>query len=297
MHTTSTPTISVIVFVFNHEKYIERSLASIESQEIDANIEIIIHDDASTDGSQAIYRNFAQRSRHTVKIIRQPENKYSKRISMWPDIIPACSGDFFALCDGDDFWISTEKLAHQLHGLMLMPNIDLTFHKVARVHYSTEAHTGYYGDYGDEPKLFTAAAVIEGDGGCIPTASLMCRRGVLDTLPAWFFDQPPVEDYYIQVFGALKGGALYLPMCAAAYQEGDPQSWSQRTLANIASANSFELRFIEYLFHLRATLAAEFAANVDKIMLNHYLTLCRQCFTHHAMEDLGKLAKLIEQYR
>lgn len=147
------------------------------------------------------------------------------------------------ICEGDDFWLTSGKLAYQCSALDQLPHIDLTFHKVARMHWQTEQLNGYYADYGEEPKLFAPADVIVGDGGFIPTPSLMCRRDVFDRLPQWFFTRPPVEDYFVQVFGALRGGALYLPLCAAAYREGDPTSWSQRVVANPDITSKFELGF------------------------------------------------------
>lgn len=197
------------------------------------------------------------------------------------------------ICEGDDFWLTSGKLAYQCGALDQLPHIDLTFHKVARMHWQTEQLNGYYADYGEEPKLFAPADVIVGDGGFIPTPSLMCRRDVFDRLPQWFFTQPPVEDYFVQVFGALRGGALYLPLCAAAYREGDPTSWSQRVMANPDITSKFELGFIDYLFRLRNSIPADFAPHVDTIMLNHYLKLCHHSFVFRKMDNLEKGARLI----
>lgn len=293
MTTLLPPKVSVIVFVFNHANYIENTLNTINAQDLDGGVEIILHDDASTDNSEATYRRIAATSRYPIKIIRPAENRYSKEISMWPDVLAACSGDYIAICEGDDFWLSSGKLAYQCSALDQLPHVDLAFHKVARAHWQTEQINGYYADYGDEPRLFAPADVIVGDGGFMPTPSLLFRRAVFERLPDWFFTRPPVEDYFIQVFGALRGGALYLPLCAAAYREGDPTSWSQRVTANPDIASKFELGFIDYLFRLRNSIPADFAPNVDTIMLNHYLKLCHHSFVFRKMDNLEKVARLI----
>ena len=292
---TSPKTVSVAVIVFNHGKYLARTLEGIEAQNLERQIEIVIHDDASTDDSETVYRRFAETSRHKVKVIRQQQNIHSRQISLWPYIMAECTGDMVAICEGDDFWLSPDKLAVQCAGLDQLPHVDIAFHKVARVHYESEALMGFYSDYGDEPKLFGPSEVIEGDGGFMPTPSLVIRRSVLDTMPAFFFDKPPVGDYFLQVWGSVRGGALYMPMAGAAYREGDPTSWSQRVRYDLAAANRFELQFIEYLFHLRRSLPLQFSPNVDKIMMNHYMALCRNSFHFRTMDSLEEVAKLIRK--
>ena len=85
-----------------------------------------------------------------------------------------------------------------------------------------------------------------------------------------------------------------MPMVGAAYREGDPASWSQR-VRDLATANRFELQFIEYLFHLRRSLPLQFSPNVDKIMMNHYMALCRNSFHFRTMDSLEEVAKLIRK--
>ncbi|QJD92448.1 glycosyltransferase family 2 protein [Duganella dendranthematis] len=293
---TATQTVSVVVMAYNHANYLGKALAGIEAQQLNRPIEIVIHDDASTDGSEAIYRQFAATSRHTVKIIRQPQNIYSRQISMWPYIMAECTGELLAICEGDDFWTSPDKLALQCTALELLPHVDLCFHRATRVRWNDDQVTGNYADHGDQPRLIAPGEVIEGDGGFMPTAALLVRRSVIDTMPAWFFQQPPVIDYFIQVWGSMRGGALYLPLLGAAYREGDPTAWNQRVKVDMATVNKFELDFIEYLFYLRGSLPADFAASVDKIIRNHYLTLCNICFAHRRMEDVDKVARLIERF-
>ncbi|MRW92825.1 glycosyltransferase [Duganella sp. FT80W] len=293
---TATQTVSVVVLVYNHENYLGKALSGIEAQQLNRPIEIVIHDDASTDGSEAIYRQFAATSRHTVKIICQPQNIYSRQISMWPYIMAECSGELVAICEGDDFWTSPDKLAMQCNGLELLPHVDLCFHRATRVRWNDDQVTGNYADHGDEPRLFAPGQVIEGDGGFMPTPALLVRRSVFDRMPDWFFQRPPVTDYFIQALGSLRGGALYLPLLGAAYREGDPTAWNQRVRVDLSTTNQFELDFIEHLFYLRGTVPAEFAGNVDHIIHAHYIKLCHMCFVHRRMEDVDKVARLIERF-
>jgi glycosyltransferase involved in cell wall biosynthesis len=287
--------ISVIVQVFNHEKLLEKALTGIEVQEFDGTIEVIIHDDASTDQSPSIYNRYAENSRHTVKIVRQPENKFSRKIPFLPDILAACTGKVIAVCDGDDFWVSPLKLANQYKALEILPNVDICFHKALRVNWLSEAGFGYLADYGNEPKLFSPAQVIEGDGGFMPSASLMIRRSVFDAMPQWIFEPPapPAGDYFWQVYGAQRGGALYLPMCAAAYREGHPESWTQQIIANQKHFIDFDLAFLSYIFQMRESIDPQYKGSVDNFIMRRFLDACSRCHQGRQIEDIWRLISLM----
>ena len=55
------PTVSVLMFVYNQVAYLERAIRSVVGQTGDFPVEIIIHDDASTDGSREIIQRYVDR--------------------------------------------------------------------------------------------------------------------------------------------------------------------------------------------------------------------------------------------
>jgi glycosyltransferase involved in cell wall biosynthesis len=286
--------ISVIVLTFNHGEYLARTLAGIEAQEFDGDIQVVIHDDASTDQTPSLCVEFAAASRHEVTLILQAKNKYSRKLSLWPEIFAACKGDYIALCEGDDYWTTPLKLANQYTALDYLKHVDLCFHRVTGVHYQTAQMLRVFGDQGEEPKILHPTTVIEGDGGFVPTPSIMFRRSAIATLPAWFYTPPPVGDYFLQVFGSLRGGALYLPMNAAAYRQGDPQSWSQRNQSSLKPMNAFVCSYVPFLGMLKNSLPAEFKPSVDKLMEKIYLDFCIRCFRSNEFEDMQALLEAVE---
>ncbi len=290
----SEPAISVILFVFNHAKFLDKSLASIEMQTLDHDLEIIIHDDASTDESRAVYERFQAASRHSVTVVRQTLNKVSRKVSFWPEVIARCRGELITFGDGDDFWTTPIKLQNQYVAMGALPGVDLCFHRVTKVDHATELPTGTLGDYGDEPRLFNAATVVEGDGGFMPTVSLMLRRSVLRDLPSWFFRPPPIEDYFLQVQGSLRGGALYLPMPAAAYREGDPQAWTQRVTANPQLKITFEGRLITSLLDLAETLPDALLPHIEKVVMRYFFQLCHGAITQGQYADVWAAIKKLQ---
>lgn len=286
--------ISVIVHVFNHAPYLDKSLSGIEMQEFSGDIEVVLHDDASTDRSAEVYEAHAAKSRHQYKIIRQVQNKYSRNISVLPEIFEAATGEYLAMCEGDDYWTSPLKISNQHLAMEVRRDVDICFHKASRVHFEDERTLGFQGDYGDKPVLFPAATIVEGGGGFMPSPSLMLRRTVLDTLPSWYYDPPPVGDYFMQVFGSLRGGAMYLPMCAAAYRQGDPQSWTQRVTRDLKTLNDFSRIYYKYLLRLQGSVPPELRGNVEVMLKKVYTEYCSRCFDFKNFSDIPSLVEIID---
>ena len=105
--------VTVCCITYNHEKYIRNCLESLVSQNTDFDYDIIIHDDASTDNTVEIIKEYEEKYPN-IKSIIQTENKYSKGISPLRDILfPLVKGKYIAMCEGDDFWCDNFKLKKQ----------------------------------------------------------------------------------------------------------------------------------------------------------------------------------------
>lgn len=105
--------VSVLCCTYNHEKYIDKALESILGQKTNFDFEVIVADDASTDGTQKIIRKYMQKHPERMKkcILR------SKNVGIGPnyyEALSAATGEYLALCDGDDRWIDMEKLQKQV---------------------------------------------------------------------------------------------------------------------------------------------------------------------------------------
>ncbi len=110
-------TVSIICDTYNHEKYISQCLEGFLMQKTNFNIEILIHDDASTDNTATIIREYEAKHPDIIKPIYQTENQYSKHKSgyIWRTIqFPRAKGKYVALCEGDDYWTDPLKLQKQV---------------------------------------------------------------------------------------------------------------------------------------------------------------------------------------
>ncbi|EGV42936.1 glycosyltransferase [Bizionia argentinensis JUB59] len=113
------PLLTICCTTFNHEKYIKETLDGFLAQKTSFPIEIIIHDDASTDSTAEIIKEYAEKDNRIVTIL-QSENQYSKHIKPWPNFVfPKARGKYIALCEGDDYWTDPLKLQKQVDFLEL----------------------------------------------------------------------------------------------------------------------------------------------------------------------------------
>jgi len=108
--------VSIVCESFNHELYLRKCLDGFVMQTTNFAFEILIHDDASTDKSAEIIREYvASYPDIDWKPIYQTDNQYSKGISIWRDIqFPRVRGKYIAICEGDDYWTDPLKLQKQI---------------------------------------------------------------------------------------------------------------------------------------------------------------------------------------
>jgi len=222
------PIISVCCITYNQESYIEDALEGFLIQKTDFAFEILVHDDASTDRTAEIVREYAALYPRLIKPIYQAENQYSKGLAMNETFnYPRAKGKYIAFCEGDDYWFSEDKLQVQVDLLESNPGVSLTFHPAKTI--SEEVRQGEcYGFYGNKERIQSCRDIILKGGGYMPMASIMVRKEVLDKLRdiAPEFLGRNMSHFFYQVFGSLKGGGLYHPSIMSAYRSMHEGSWS-----------------------------------------------------------------------
>ena len=127
--------VSVVCFAYNHEKYIRQTLEGFVGQKTNFKFEILIHDDASTDGTADIIREYEQKYPDIIKPVYQTENQYSKNIKLEKVYIyPQIRGKYIAFCEGDDYWCSPKKLQKQFDIMEQNNDCSMCTHRVAQVY-------------------------------------------------------------------------------------------------------------------------------------------------------------------
>lgn len=127
--------VTIRCLVYNHEPYLRQCLDGFVMQKTNFRFEAIVHDDASTDGSADIIREYAAKYPDIIKPIIEAENQYSKRDGSLGRIMNAHThGKYVALCEGDDYWIDPLKLQKQVDFLEKNPEYSMCFGR-AREHF------------------------------------------------------------------------------------------------------------------------------------------------------------------
>ena len=118
-----TPIVSICCAAFNHEHYIKDALEGFIKQVTEYPFEILIHDDASSDGTAEIIKHYAEIYPRIIKPFIQTENQYTKGYLVFTQIImPRARGKYIALCEGDDYWTDNKKIQQQVS--FLEKNLD-----------------------------------------------------------------------------------------------------------------------------------------------------------------------------
>lgn len=125
--------VSVCCVTFNHVNYIRDALDGFLSQQTDFCVEILVHDDASTDGTSEVIAEYAQRYPGVIKSIIQTENQYSQGVNVLGVLRESAQGEYLAYCEGDDYWQDPEKLLQQARYLDAHPEIVMVGQSTQRI--------------------------------------------------------------------------------------------------------------------------------------------------------------------
>ncbi len=215
------PLVSICTLVYNHESYLRECLEGIMMQRTDFTFELLIHDDASTDGSADIIREYEAKYPDIVKPIYQTENQYSKGVKVSTVFqFPRAKGKYIAMCEGDDYWTDPDKLQKQIDFLEEHEEYSLC---VSQYNYEyrnrIEENRNVLGRTIDKEKI------IEAGGGFFATASMVYRHNVVIDMPA-FVKRAPVGDYYLTLLCLAKGRVYCLEKKTCVYRKDVVGAWS-----------------------------------------------------------------------
>ena len=185
--------------------------------------EILINDDASTDGTADILYRYQAEHPELIRCLYQKENRYSKGLRNFPILQKMARGRYIALCEGDDYWTDPLKLQKQVDFLETHPECNICFHQVLRQYENSDKLPDVF------PK-FTENKILNKDYlylGCLITSCSVLFRNII--LSGEYLNRPEKlknGDWVKFVFLAQHGDIGYLNDLMSVYRIHSNGIWS-----------------------------------------------------------------------
>lgn len=247
--------------------------------------EVVVHDDASTDGTAAVIREYTVRFPEILKPILQSENQFSQEPGRVTRIaISAAKGKYIAYCEGDDYWTDPLKLQKQVDLLESDPAASGCFHFVQQVYDHSETIGRLFGDHGPK-RRFTVTDTIS-ERALFHPASFMFRRSALH-LPKWY-GSIKSGDMAMFTLVANEGYLACIPDTMAVYRKHDRGITS--TSAHLG--NPYHLNRIHLWLYVDRHFRYKYHAKCVELMRHHWRHICTVCTPWARLRHLFKLARI-----
>jgi glycosyltransferase involved in cell wall biosynthesis len=217
------PKVSILTITYNHENFIAQAIESALMQKVDFPYEIVIGEDGSTDRTREILLHYQARYPDRVRLLLNETNLGAHQNFL--NTLTACQGEYIALLEGDDYWISPYKLQKQVDLLDHHPDAALCFHNAQVVYEGTDAHPILF-HAGDQKEVFTLTDLLSTN--FIPTASVLYRRNTVSHFPDWYF-KLKMGDWSLYILVAQQGSLRYINEVMSVYRKHPSGYWTSQS--------------------------------------------------------------------
>jgi glycosyltransferase involved in cell wall biosynthesis len=206
----SIPLVSICCVTYNHEKFIAQCLDGFVMQKTDFSFEILVHEDASTDRTAQIVKEYEAKYPHLFRCVYQTENQFLKQNTLINILMPMARGQYIALCEGDDYWTDPLKLQTQVKYLEQNQNVSICIHNG-----NIEENGIIVGkSRGDSFKVYSLKNVVK-SRVLAPTASYLFRNSF--KFPSWFTKVYGGDSAFLFLLAQI-GEIHYLPYVMCVYR-------------------------------------------------------------------------------
>lgn len=250
--------VSVCCMAYNHEKYIEKTLQSIISQKTKFSYEVLICDDASTDGTRAIIEKYEKKYPDIIKGIYHETNQYGKGNHVFLETYEMARGKYIATCECDDYWVDENKIEQQCEIMEKNDRITLCTHTVRHINEDGSKRKVVQPSFLTEGEIngkdFVKMMLTSKAQSIFHYSSYFFRKKDVEDLiskTAKYFQNVPVGDIFIQLHLANKGNVYYIQKEMSHYRRNSVGSWTSRQVGRakktehinrlIHSYNEFDL--------------------------------------------------------
>ncbi|PHR59479.1 MAG: hypothetical protein COA44_00630 [Arcobacter sp.] len=214
------PLVSVYMTTYNQEAYIGQAIESIVAQECSFSFELIIGEDGSTDNTRAIVEKYAMKYPDIIIAILRDKNIGAAQNSK--EVMERCQGKYLAFCEGDDYWIGTNRLQKQIDLIQSDENYRAVFTHVKWVDKDNNeiGHSERENGPIDYRKLLQVNP--------IHTCAFLMDRSIETPSMMKIMHKAPYTDYVMFLAAGFYGKIAYIDETLAAYRRdvGGMHRWT-----------------------------------------------------------------------
>lgn len=213
------PKVSILCATFNHVNYIEKCLDGFLMQGTDFEFEILINDDASTDGTSEILQEYKRKHPDMITIVSHDTNQYQQGVRgmMKKFLLPIAKGEYICTCEGDDYWTDPKKLQVQVDFMDKNDDYALCFHPVL-VKWEDSSKEDII--FPENKEDFSLLSLLKDN--FIQTTSVMYRRQDYSKISP---DNIIPTDWYTHLFHAQFGKIGFIDKIMAVYRRNNGGIW------------------------------------------------------------------------
>ena len=278
MHPDSPIRVTVLVMTYNHAGFIAQALDSVLTQRTGFHYEILISEDCSTDGTRETVISYAEKHPGRIRLLLSERNLHSNTVVSRG--IRVARGEYVALLDGDDYWVSPDKLQKQVDFLDAHPDCSICFHNTRVIHVD-----GSRSPWNWNPEQQARFSTFEDIwlGNFITTCATLFRREALGELPRWY-DEMPITDWPLHVLNARNGRIGYIDEVLSVYRYHRGSAYSSLSeWSKLETTREFYLSMNANLQYrcdslIRTAMSRYFFEWAQEYAKRGDRTLARRCF-------------------
>ncbi len=274
--------VSICCITYNHEKYIREALDSFLMQKTNFEYEILVHDDASTDNTAKIIREYESKYPNLIKPIYQTKNQYSQGVAINASYVwPRAQGKYIALCEGDDYWTDPYKLQKQIDVLEDDATLSLCIH-ATRVMQADGKSTVSIIRPNTGNIRFQCEDMILG-GSFFHTSSVVYPKRFTENLPSWFFEAPEGHTA-LPLILAIYGDVYYIDEVMSVYRRDVPGGWTMTVFGNSEKSKLYYEALIKKLENFDTYTNNKYSEAVNKKIAKYKLKIPKREVLQFALE-------------
>ena len=214
--------VQVVVPTYNHAAYLAQTFDSILAQETQHDYQILVHDDASTDGTREIIEEYAARHPGRFECILRDENMFQQGHRIATLVWPYYKAKYIAYLDGDDIWTRTDKLQKQVDFMDKYPRCMIS--QTGAVFFDNATGEVLHPFPPEEKRIMRTHFEDLAPANYLLSSAVMHRRDALPELPSDFNDIG-FGDYAKFALIARKGWIGFIDIDATKYRIHDKNMW------------------------------------------------------------------------